>query len=72
MVDQTLHEVAEMIRERALVVVISDLLFDPAMLRGAIEHLAFRKHDVAVFSDRRPFGVEPELGSPRPASGYGG
>ena len=46
---EALHEAAEKIRQRALVVVISDLLFDPAPLREAFQHLRFRKHDVALF-----------------------
>ena len=44
-----LHELAETIRQRALVVIISDLFVEPAELKGAFEHLRFRKHDVAVF-----------------------
>ena len=44
-----LHEFAETTRQRALVVVVSDLFVDPALLRKALDHLRFRKHDVAVF-----------------------
>lgn len=44
-----LHELAETIRQRALIVIISDLFADPAELRGAFEHFRFRKHDLAVF-----------------------
>lgn len=44
-----LHELAETIRQRALVVILSDLFVDPAELRSSFEHLRFRKHDVAVF-----------------------
>ncbi|MGV2340475.1 MAG UNVERIFIED_CONTAM: hypothetical protein LVR18_42975 [Planctomycetaceae bacterium] len=44
-----LHEAAERIAQRALVIVISDLLMDPAELKHAIQHLRFRRHDVAVF-----------------------
>jgi uncharacterized protein (DUF58 family) len=44
-----LHELAETIRQRALVVVISDLFVEPELLRGCFQHLRFRKHDVAVF-----------------------
>lgn len=46
---QLLHELAETIRQRALVVVISDWFMDPGILRSAWEHLRFRKHDVAIF-----------------------
>ena len=44
-----LHEFAETVSQRALVVVISDLFVDSDQLRSALEHLRFRKHDVAVF-----------------------
>jgi len=44
-----LHELAETIRQRALVVILSDLFVEPELLRGCFEHLRFRKHDVAVF-----------------------
>jgi len=44
-----LHEFAETIRQRALVVILSDLFIEPETLRGCFEHLRFRKHDVAVF-----------------------
>lgn len=44
-----LHELAETTRQRALVVVISDLFVDPSALRECFEHLRFRNHDLAVF-----------------------
>lgn len=44
-----LHEAAERIRQRALVVVISDLFVDPKELASAFQHLRFRKHDAVVF-----------------------
>ncbi|MCA9065984.1 MAG: DUF58 domain-containing protein, partial [Planctomycetaceae bacterium] len=44
-----LHECAERVAQRALIVVISDLFFDPEQLRSSLQHLRFRKHDVAVF-----------------------
>ncbi len=44
-----LHELAETIRQRALVVIVSDLFVEPELLRGCFQHLRFRKHDVAVF-----------------------
>lgn len=47
--DKSLHEAAESIRQRALVVVVSDLFIEPGILRDCFEHLRFRKHDVAVF-----------------------
>lgn len=44
-----LHELAETLRQRALVVIISDLFVEPELLRGCFQHLRFRRHDVAVF-----------------------
>lgn len=45
----TLHEAAERIRQRALVVVISDLFVEPKALSECFQHLRFRKHDAVVF-----------------------
>jgi len=44
-----LHELAETIEQRALIVIVSDLFVEPGELRGCFEHLRFRKHDVAAF-----------------------
>jgi uncharacterized protein (DUF58 family) len=44
-----LHELAETIRQRALIVIISDLFIEPELLRGCFQHLRFRRHDVAIF-----------------------
>ncbi len=44
-----LHELAETIRQRALIVILSDLFVEPAGLQEAFEHLRFRKHDVVAF-----------------------
>lgn len=46
---EALHETAERVPQRALIVVISDLFIDPEVVRNCFEHLRFRKHDVAVF-----------------------
>jgi uncharacterized protein (DUF58 family) len=46
---ESLHEAAERIRQRALVVVVSDLFIEPDILSSCFQHLRFRKHDVAVF-----------------------
>ena len=47
--DEILHEIAETTRQRALIVILSDLFVEPASLRSCFEHLRFRKHDVAAF-----------------------
>lgn len=44
-----LHELAETVRQRALIIVISDLFVEPENLRECFEHLRFRKHDVTAF-----------------------
>ena len=46
---EILHEAAERIAQRALVIVISDLLMEPEQLKSSFQHLRFRKHDVVVF-----------------------
>ena len=44
-----LHTVAEKVGQRALIVIISDLFCDQQALADALQHLRYRKHDVAVF-----------------------
>ena len=44
-----LHQIAERVPQRAMMVIISDLFIDPEVVRNCFEHLRFRKHDVVVF-----------------------
>lgn len=44
-----LHQVAEKIQQRALVVIFSDLFAEPEDFKEALQHLRYRKHDIAVF-----------------------
>src|SRR5262249_24056280 len=44
-----LHELAETISQRALIVILSDLFVEPELLRSCFQHLRFRKHDTAIF-----------------------
>ena len=55
-----LHELAETISPRALVVIISDLFVEPDLLRACFQHLRFRKHDTAIFHllDPQELGFE--------------
>jgi uncharacterized protein (DUF58 family) len=53
-----LHELAETIQQRALVVIVSDLFLEPAVLGHCFQHLRFRKHDVAVFHLLDPQEIE--------------
>ncbi len=53
-----LHELAETVRQRAQVILVSDLFVEPDLLRECFEHLRFRKHDVSVFHLLDPQEVE--------------
>ncbi|MFH1008637.1 MAG: DUF58 domain-containing protein [Candidatus Latescibacterota bacterium] len=44
-----LHEVAERIHRRGLIVVLSDLMDDPDRLLAGLKHFRHRKHEVLVF-----------------------
>ncbi len=44
-----LHDIAEKVRSRAMIIVISDLFCDPDELLSCFQHLRFQKHDVAIF-----------------------
>lgn len=44
-----LHELAETVSQRALIVIVSDLFVEPELLRSCFQHLRFRKHDTAIF-----------------------
>ena len=46
---ESLHEAAEKIPQRAMVVIVSDLFVQPSDLKPALQHLRYRKHDVVVF-----------------------
>ncbi len=46
---RSLHDTAELLRRRGLVVIISDLLEDIEQVAKGLHHLAFRRHDIIVF-----------------------
>jgi uncharacterized protein (DUF58 family) len=48
-ISKALHEVAEMVRKRGMVIIFSDFLEDPAEVIKSLHHMAFRKHDIIVF-----------------------
>ncbi len=56
----TLHGLAERIRQRSLVIVISDLFTDVPELLECFKHLRFYKHDLAVFHllDRQEYDFD--------------
>ena len=45
----TLHQLAERVRRRGLVILISDLWDDPQRVLGGLRHFRFRKHELLVF-----------------------
>jgi uncharacterized protein (DUF58 family) len=53
-----LHELAETIQQRALIIIVSDLFLEPATLGHCFQHLRFRKHDVAAFHLLDPLEIE--------------
>ncbi len=53
----TFHQLAETIKRRALVVVISDLFDDPEKLVGALKHFRHKKHEVVVLHTLDPAEV---------------
>ena len=48
-IEKALHEAAEMLKQRSLVILISDLLQPPAQFARGIQHLQHNRHDVTVF-----------------------
>jgi uncharacterized protein (DUF58 family) len=44
-----LHEVAERIKRRGLVIIISDLIDDEAKIAGGLQHFRHNRHEVVVF-----------------------
>jgi uncharacterized protein (DUF58 family) len=48
-IEKSLHEAAEMLKQRSLVIVISDLLQPPAQFARGIQHLQHNRHEVTVF-----------------------
>ncbi|MBM4077818.1 MAG: DUF58 domain-containing protein, partial [Planctomycetes bacterium] len=59
-----LHELAETIRQRALIVILSDLFVEPDELSRCFQHLRFRHHDVAVFHLLDPLELEFQFKRP--------
>ena len=45
----TLHEMAERIKRRGLVIILSDLLDDPDQIISGLRHFRYNKHEVIVF-----------------------
>lgn len=52
------HDVAERIRRRGVVFVLSDLFDDPKALAPALQHLRYRKHEIVLFHIMAPEELE--------------
>jgi uncharacterized protein (DUF58 family) len=46
---QTIHELAERVKRRALIIIFSDFFGDVPPLLDCFQHMRFRKHDLALF-----------------------
>ena len=44
-----LHQIAETINKKGLIILISDLLDDPAAILRGLQHFRFKGHDVIIF-----------------------
>lgn len=62
---ETLHEVAEKVRQRALVIIISDFFCPANELKDALQHLHFNKHDIATFHLLDPLELAFEFDRPQ-------
>jgi uncharacterized protein (DUF58 family) len=51
----TLHQMAERIKRRGLIIVMSDLLDDPAKIMAGLKHFRHRNHEVIVLHTLDPF-----------------
>ncbi len=59
-----LHELAESVAQRALIVILSDFFLPTEELRDCFEHLRFRKHDISVFQLLDPLEISFEFQRP--------
>ena len=59
-----LHHVADRLPRRSLVVIFSDLFMDLRLLKPAIEHLRWRRHDIALFHLLEPSELEFDFDKP--------
>jgi uncharacterized protein (DUF58 family) len=48
-ISDTFHDLAERIKRRSLIIVLSDLFDDPAQIMKGLQHFRHRKHEVIVF-----------------------
>jgi len=48
-ITNALHSIADKIKRRGLIIIISDLLDDPKKVLSGIKHLQYNKHEIVVF-----------------------
>lgn len=61
---QGLHDIAEKVGSRAMIVVISDFFCDMEELTDALQHLQYRRHDVSLFHLMNPQEIEFDFERP--------
>jgi uncharacterized protein (DUF58 family) len=61
---EQLHQLAELLTRRGIIVLISDLYDEPARLMEALEHLRFKGNEVIVFHVMDRQGVEFDFAEP--------
>ena len=62
-VSATFHELAEKIKRRGLIIVLSDLMDEPDKVLQGLKHFRHRKHEVLAFHILDPAELELPLGS---------
>lgn len=66
-----LHQVAERIRQRGLIILISDLIDDEAAIANGLQHFRHRHHEVIVFHVLDDAGAQLPLRPPHPVQRHG-
>lgn len=57
-ISQVFHRLAETLKRRGLIIVISDLLDDPEEVIRSIHHFRYRKHEVIIFHILDPYEID--------------
>jgi uncharacterized protein (DUF58 family) len=57
-ISTTFHQMAEKIKRRGLIIVLSDLMDDPTAIISGLKHFRYRKHELIVFHILDPFESE--------------
>ena len=56
-ISKILHQGAEKIKKRGLIILLSDLLDDPMKIINALKHLRYYKHEILVFINRERYRI---------------